>query len=182
MRRGARFIFQPAEEAATGALDMIARGALQHVDQIVALHCEPFIDTGRIGVRNGPITSHLRSFTVRLNGRGGHSARPHESIDPIPAAVNFVSLLYQLAPRSVDSRRAHCITVTAVRAGDAINAIPETAVVHGTIRAARLEEAQTLEQMVRTCAESACKATGCVATIEFPHAAPATDNLSLIHI
>ena len=176
MHRGDRFIFQPAEEAATGASDMIARGAIQQVDQIVALHCEPYLDTGRVGVRNGPITSHLRSFSVRLKGRGGHSARPHDSIDPIPAAVNLVSLLYQLAPRSVDSRRAHCITVTALRAGDAINAIPESAVVHGTIRAARLEEAQTLEQMVRTCAESACTATGCVATIDFPHAAPATDN------
>ena len=175
-QRNARFVFQPAEETATGAMAMIERGAVKDVDRIVALHCEPYLDTGWVGVRDGPITANLQSFTIKLTGRGGHSARPHESIDPVPAAVNLVSLLYQLAPRNVDSRRAQCITVTSMRAGDAMNAIPETAVINGTIRAARLEEAQALKRMVRTCSEAACVATGCVASIEFPHRAPATDN------
>lgn len=171
-----RFIFQPAEESATGALDMIDRGALEGVDQIIALHVEPFLDTGRLGIRTGPITANLMSFKVTLLGRGGHSARPHEAVDPIPAAINLVSLLYQLGPRSVDSRRAHCVTVTSVRGGETINAIPDAAEVCGTIRAARVEEAQTLRRMVIQCVEAACLATGCESNITFPHEAPATNN------
>ncbi len=175
-RRNLRFIFQPAEEAATGAIDMIGRGALEDVDRIVALHCDPFLDSGRIGLRSGPITAHLLSFNVAISGRGGHSARPHESVDPVPAAVNLVSLLYQLGPRSVDNRRAHCVTVTSLQAGETINAIPDSARVCGTIRAARSEEAMELQQMVHKCVEAVCAATGCTAKVDFPHTAPATDN------
>ncbi len=175
-----RFIFQPAEEAATGAIDMISRGALDGVDQIIALHCEPFLDTGRVGLRSGPITANLRSFRIVLHGQGGHSARPHESVDPVPAAVNLVSMLYQLGPRSVDSRRAHCVSVTSIRAGDAINAIPDAAEVSGTIRAARVEEADALQAVVSKCVDAVCTATGCRSEVDFPHAAPATDNDPLV--
>ena len=175
-RRNLRFIFQPAEEAATGAIEMIDRGALQGVDRIIALHCDPFLDTGQIGLRDGPITANLMSFRVTISGRGGHSARPYEAIDPIPAAVNLVSLLYQLAPRSVDNRRAYCLAVTSIRSGEAINAIPDSAEICGTIRAARVEDAKRLHDMVGTCVKAACLATGCSATTEFPHSAPATQN------
>jgi amidohydrolase len=175
-----RFIFQPAEESATGAIDMIDRGAIEGVDRIIALHVDPFLDTGRIGMRSGPITANLMSFKVTLLGRGGHSARPHEAVDPIPAAVNLVSLLYQLGPRSVDSRRAHCVTVTSLQGGETINAIPDSAVVCGTIRAARLEEAMGLKQMVVQCIEAVCLATGCESEVSFPHHAPATNNDPLV--
>jgi len=174
--RNLRFIFQPAEESATGAIDMIDRGALQGVDRIIALHVDPYLDAGRVGMRNGPITANLLSFKVTLLGRGGHSARPHEAVDPIPAVVNLVSLLYQLGPRSVDSRRAHCVTVTSVRSGNTINAIPDSAEVTGTIRAARLEETTTLQKMVQQCVDAACLATGCHSKVVFPHQAPATNN------
>lgn len=175
-KRNIRFIFQPAEESATGALDMIGRGALEGVDLIIALHVDPFLDTGHVGMRNGPITANLLSFKVTILGQGGHSARPHESTDPIPAAINLVSLLYQLAPRSVDSRRAHCVTVTSIQSGDTINAIPDSAEVCGTIRAARVEEATALRKMVIQCVDAACLATGCRSKISFPHEAPATNN------
>jgi len=171
-----RFIFQPAEETSTGAIDMIDRGALHGVDRIIALHVDPFLDTGQVGMRSGPITANLMSFRVRLLGRGGHSARPHEAVDPIPAAVNLVSLLYQLGPRSVDSRRAYCVTVTSIRGGETINAIPDSAEVWGTIRAARIEEASMLQKMVRQCVDAACLATGCRSEVSFPHQAPATNN------
>ncbi|MCH2139510.1 MAG: amidohydrolase [Phycisphaerales bacterium] len=175
-RQNVRFIFQPAEETSTGAQDMIERGALDRVNQIVALHCEPYLETGRIGMRVGPLTANLQSFRITLQGRGGHSARPHEAVDPVPAAVNLISLLYQLGPRSVDSRRAHCVTVTSIRTGDAINAIPDSTEVCGTIRAARTDVAETLRSTVVQCVEAACKATGCRPQIEFPHQAPATHN------
>lgn len=175
-----RFIFQPAEESATGAIDMIDRGALEGVDRIIALHVDPFLDTGRVGMRSGPITANLMSFKVTLLGRGGHSARPHEAIDPIPAAVNLVSLLYQLGPRSVDSRRAQCVTVTSLQGGETINAIPDSAEVCGTIRAARLQEAKSLKQMVSQCVDAICLATGCDSEVVFPHQAPATNNDPLV--
>jgi amidohydrolase len=174
--RNLRFIFQPAEEAATGAIEMIARGSLEGVDRIIALHVDPFLDTGCVGLRTGPITANLLSFCVTISGRGGHSARPHEALDPIPAAINLVSLLYQLAPRSVDSRMAHCLTVTSIRSGETINAIPDSAQICGTIRAARVEDADRMQDMVSTCVDAVCRATGCSAQTEFPHRAPATNN------
>ena len=105
-----RFIFQPAEETATGAKEMIRAGALEGVFGMVALHCDPYLDVGQVGLRTGPITSFMSTFRIKITGEGGHSARPHEAVDPIPAAVNTISMLYQLGPRSMDNRYPMCIT------------------------------------------------------------------------
>ncbi|MDG2422678.1 MAG: amidohydrolase [Phycisphaerales bacterium] len=171
-----RFVFQPAEETATGARDMIEAGVLDGVSGMVALHCDPFLDVGQVGLRTGPITSHMSTFRITLTGAGGHSARPHEVIDPVPAAINAVSMLYQLAPRSMDSRYPMCLSVTSIHAGNAFNAIPDEAVICGTLRAGRLEDEQKVRQAIDRCLRAACEATGCTVSIEYPYRSPATNN------
>jgi len=175
-RHNLRFVFQPAEEAATGARSMINQGALDGVESILALHVDPFIESGCIGLRHGPITSAYKSFRVTIRGRSGHSARPYEAIDPIPAATTVVDLFYQLGPRSMDSRYPLSLTVTTIQAGSAVNAISDLAIVCGTLRAARLRDLEAVQKRMESVVEGAAEATGCEIALEFLHACPATDN------
>ena len=171
-----RFVFQPAEETATGACELIDAGVLEGVNGMIALHCDPFLDVGQIGLRHGPITSNTCTFRITITGEGGHSARPHQAIDPIPAAVNLVSLLYQLAPRSMDSRYPMCLSITSVTAGEAFNAIPGEAVICGNLRTERMQDQLQIKDAIDSCIRGITEATGCTAHIEYPYNAPATDN------
>ncbi|MCA9297290.1 MAG: amidohydrolase, partial [Phycisphaerales bacterium] len=137
LRCNVRAVFQPAEESAKGAASMIEQGAVDTVAAIFAVHVDPFLEVGRIGVRTGPLTSSSQVFEARIYGRSGHTARPFEAIDPIPAATNLVSLFYELGPRSMDPRYPLALSVAAFHAGAAYNAIPDTAIVGGTIRTTR---------------------------------------------
>jgi amidohydrolase len=175
-RHNLRFVFQPAEETATGARSMIKQGAIGGVEAIVALHVDPLLDAGIIGVRDGPLTAACKSFRIVIRGRGGHSARPHEAIDPIPAAVSLVELLYQLCPRSVDCRYPLVLTVASIHSGSTFNAIPDGAEVCGTLRAARVEEMEAVQRRMDAVVDGVGKATGCDIELEFVHACPPTDN------
>jgi amidohydrolase len=95
-----RGILQPAEEIATGATNMIAAGALENVEAIFAVHVDPSLDVGKIGLRTGVMTAACDWLEVRIAGRGGHAARPHESRDPIAAAAQMVTSMYLFVPRN----------------------------------------------------------------------------------
>ena len=129
-----RTIFQPAEETATGALEMIEAGALENVDAIFALHLDPSRACGRVGIRYGILTAACDDVEFVITGSGGHAARPHESRDPIYAAAQLINALYGFVPRATDSNDAVVLTVGQVIAGDNPNVIPETAVLRGTLR------------------------------------------------
>jgi amidohydrolase len=171
-----RAIFQPAEENATGALSMIDQGALNDVRAILAVHVEPFLETGVIGLRKGALTSACTAFEVHIKGRSGHSARPFESIDPIPAATNIVSLFHQLCPRSMDSRHPLALTVTSISSGDSFNVIPDDATLKGTLRAARPQDVEAVKSKMADVVKGVSQATGCDIALTFPFHAPPTNN------
>ena len=171
-----RFLFQPAEETATGALDLIEQGALENVTGIIAQHTEPFLDVGTIGLRRNALTVACRSFEITVRGRSGHSARPHEAVDPIPAVTMIVDLLYQLAPRSIDSRYALSVTVGSIQAGSLYNVIPDQARITGTLRAARQQDMVAVENRMRAILRAAREATDCQTELAFGYSCPATDN------
>jgi amidohydrolase len=171
-----RAIFQPAEETATGALSMIQQGALDQVRAILAVHVEPFIEAGVIGLRKGPLTSACKSFHIAVSGRSGHSARPFQAIDPIPAAVSITDLFYQLGPRSMDSRYPLALTVASINAGSSFNAIPDEAELRGTLRTARVQDLEAVEARMHAVIEGVAKATGCQIAMTFPQYAPPTNN------
>ncbi|MHC5003120.1 MAG: M20 metallopeptidase family protein [Planctomycetota bacterium] len=175
-RQNLRCIFQPAEESSTGAREMIRQGAIDGVDAIIAVHVDPFIDAGIIGVRRGPLTSACKSFRVRVRGRSGHSARPHEAVDPIPAAISIVSMWYQLCPRSIDSRCPLALTVASITAGTSHNAIPDEATICGTLRTTRVEDTEVVQRRMESVVRGVGEATGCDVRLEFPHHNPPTDN------
>ncbi len=136
-----RGIFQPSEETATGAVEMIRAGALEGVDAILAAHVDPTRTAGKIAVCRGPMTANCDAMSIKVHGRGGHAARPHESNDPIAAAAQLISTIYQFVPRATDSFDAVVVTIGEVRGGDNPNVIPEHVVLRGTLR--------TLDRAVR---------------------------------
>lgn len=137
-----RGIFQPSEETARGAREMISVGAMDDVDAILALHVDPTRKLGTIGLRTGVMTANCDEIEFRIIGRGGHAARPHEAHDPIAAAAQLLNGLYLFVPRATDSRDAVVVTIGQVEAGHTANVIPEEVLLRGTVR--------TLERDVRT--------------------------------
>lgn len=137
-----RAILQPAEETASGARAMVAAGALEGVSVIFALHADPTRRVGEIGLRTGAFTAHCDAIRITVRGRGGHGARPHESHDPIAAAAQLISTLYQFVPRANDSLDAIVLSFGRVAGGENANVIPEQVEIDGTLR--------TLDASVRT--------------------------------
>jgi amidohydrolase len=130
-----RLIFQPAEETQPGgAPGVIADGALDGVEQIFALHCDPHLETGRVGLRVGPITAACDQIEVVLSGDGGHTARPHLTADLVYALGRLITELPGMLSRRVDPRAALSLVWGAVDAGRAMNAIPMSGRVSGTLR------------------------------------------------
>ncbi|MFD4260896.1 M20 family metallopeptidase [Streptomyces sp. NPDC058534] len=138
--RPVRLVFQPAEEVLPGgAADAIEGGALDGVRRILAVHCDPRVDAGRIGLRVGPITSACDRLEIALNGPGGHTARPHLTTDLVTAAARVVTDVPSLVARRVDSRSGLALTWGRVESGHAPNVIPQHAELAGTVRCLDLD-------------------------------------------
>ncbi|GHF12911.1 M20 family metallopeptidase [Streptomyces fumanus] len=138
--RPVRLVFQPAEEVLPGgATDAIDDGALEGVRRILALHCDPRVDAGRIGLREGPITSACDRMEIALGGPGGHTARPHLTTDLVTATARVVTDVPALVGRRVDSRSGLAITWGRIESGHAPNVIPQHAELAGTVRCLDLD-------------------------------------------
>ncbi len=130
-----RLLFQPAEEVMPGgALEVIAAGALEGVEHVYGLHCDPTIDVGEVGLRVGPLTGAADALTVRLTGRGGHTSRPHLTEDLTYALGKLVTELPGALSRRLDPRAGASLVWGVVRAGSATNVIPASGKVAGTLR------------------------------------------------
>ncbi|MGW3288095.1 amidohydrolase [Streptomyces sp. NPDC001002] len=138
--RPVRLLFQPAEEVLPGgAADAIECGVLDGVGRIVAVHCDPRVDAGRIGLRHGAITSACDRLEVSLDGPGGHTARPHLTTDLVTAAARVATDVPALVGRRVDSRSGLAVTWGRIETGHAPNVIPQHAELSGTVRCLDLE-------------------------------------------
>jgi amidohydrolase len=145
-----RLIFQPAEESLPGgAVSVVAAGALDGVERIFALHCDPRLDTGQIGTRIGPITAACDQVEVTLSGPGGHTARPHLTADLVYAIGRLTTDLPGLLSRRFDPRAALSLVWGAVDAGRAVNAIPMSGRLRGTLRVFDRDAWDAAEPLVR---------------------------------
>ncbi|WP_435611312.1 amidohydrolase [Streptomyces sp. C10-9-1] len=130
-----RLLFQPAEEVLPGgAADAVECGVLDGVGKIIAVHCDPKVDAGTIGLRPGPITSACDRLEVTLDGPGGHTARPHLTTDMVTAAAKIVTEVPALLARRVDARSGLAVTWGRIESGHAPNVIPQHAELSGTVR------------------------------------------------
>jgi amidohydrolase len=146
-----RFIFQPSEEAAdeegiSGAPRMIADGALDGVDVVIALHVDSSLDTGRIRVGDGWVGAAVDTFRAHIKGQGGHGAFPHQAVDPIWLTTQVLSALYALPSRRVAPLQPSVVSVGVIRGGSADNVIPDSVYLEGTLRSF---DDQVREQLIQ---------------------------------
>jgi amidohydrolase len=145
-----RLLFQPAEEVMPGgALELISSGALEGVGHVFGLHCDPGIDTGVVGLREGPMTGAADALTVRLTGRGGHTSRPHLTEDLTYALGKLVTELPGALSRRLDPRAGASLVWGVVRAGAAKNVIPASGEAAGTVRMLDAVAWADAEELVR---------------------------------
>ncbi|MDU0328710.1 MULTISPECIES: M20 peptidase aminoacylase family protein [Paenibacillus] len=148
-----RLIFQPAEEKAKGARQVIASGALDGVQAIFGMHNKPDLPVGTIGIKSGALMAAADGFVVEVAGRGTHAAVPEAGNDPIVTAAHLVTALQSIISRNVGSLESAVISVTKLHSGTAWNVVPETALLEGTIRtfdeAVRRRVLQRFEEVVQ---------------------------------
>ncbi|MDN3024426.1 M20 family metallopeptidase [Streptomyces sp. S.PB5] len=138
--RPVRLVFQPAEEVLPGgAADAIECGVLEGVGRILAVHCDPRVDAGRIGLRAGAITSACDRLEISLDGPGGHTARPHLTTDLVTAAARVVTDVPAIVARRIDTRAGLAVTWGRIESGHAPNVIPQHAELSGTVRCLDIE-------------------------------------------
>ncbi|MFH0516805.1 M20 family metallopeptidase [Streptomyces sp. M41] len=138
--RPVRLVFQPAEEVLPGgAADAVACGALDGVGRMLAVHCDPKVDAGKVGLRRGPITSACDRLEIALDGPGGHTARPHLTTDLVTAAARVVTDVPALVARRADARSGLSVTWGRIESGHAPNVIPQHAELSGTVRCLDLD-------------------------------------------
>lgn len=177
--RPALAVLQPREESLpSGARDIVesAELAARPVGAFLGVHLHPSLPAGTIAVQAGPVNASSDEFSVTITGQPGHAAYPHLARDPVVAAAATVMALQHLISRRVNPMRPAVLTVGALRAGTVSNAIPETAVLEGTLRAFDEGDRAQLHDTVRETAGLTARAYGCTAEIRIGLGEPVLRN------
>ncbi|MFE6284929.1 amidohydrolase [Streptomyces sp. NPDC057877] len=175
--RPVRLIFQPAEEVLPGgAADAIADGALDGVGRIVAVHCDPRVDAGRIGLRQGPITSACDRLEIALDGPGGHTARPHLTTDLVTAVARVVTDVPAIVGRRVDTRSGLAVTWGRIESGHAPNVIPQHAELSGTVRCLDLDTWRSAPDIVHAAVDEVANLHRAKSEINYVRGVPPVVN------
>jgi amidohydrolase len=171
------FMFQPAEEGLGGAGRMIDDGLLDELpDYALALHVWSEIEAGKVAISNGPVMACSDSFTMRITGKGGHGAIPHQTIDPVVIAAQLVTALQTIVARNISPIHSGVVTVGKIEAGSAFNIIPNEATLMGTVRAFDPDTRATIERRCRELCEELPRAFGATGEIEYDSTYPPTVN------
>ncbi|QIK75524.1 amidohydrolase [Nocardioides piscis] len=172
-----RLLFQPAEEIMPGgALHLIQAGALDDVHQVFGLHCDPSLDVGYLGVRDGPLTGAADSLLVRLGGKGGHTSRPHLTEDLTFALGKLITELPAILSRRLDPRAGVSVVWGMVQAGAAPNVIPGRGQLSGTVRMLDAVAWADAEHLVRTLVGQIVAPYGVSAEVTYQRGVPPVVN------
>lgn len=172
-----RLVFQPAEEVMPGgARAMIDSGGLAGVERVFALHCDPTLDAGRLGLRAGPITSAVDHVEVRLSGPGGHTARPHLTVDLVAALADVLARTPALLSRRTDPRAGVSLVWGFCAAGRAANVIPTVAEAAGTVRVLDPEAWAAMGRLVPSLVEEIAAPFGATVGVTYTAGVPPTVN------
>src|SRR3954463_5039032 len=172
-----RCVFQPAEEQVPGGgLQVLGEGVLAGATRAFALHCDPSLQAGKVGLRTGSITAACDRVEVTLTGPGGHTARPHLTVDLVHALGLVVTEVPGLLSRLVDPRSSLSLVWGAVTAGVAANTIPETGQLRGTLRVLDRSVWNEAEDLVRRLVTEVAAASGATVAIEYVRGVPPVVN------
>ncbi|CAN5754714.1 amidohydrolase [soil metagenome] len=172
------FVFQPAEEIVRGAQAMLDDGALDGVkpDHSIGLHLSSAHPAGTVAVRTGPAMAATDSFRILVKGKGGHAARPQDSIDPVVIAANLVTSLQSLVAREVDPVDQAVISMTSIQGGTAYNIIPEAVELKGTLRTFSPHTREYLTERIKTVAKGVVETFRGELDLEWRDGSPAVVN------
>jgi carboxypeptidase Ss1 len=166
-----KFFFQPAEEhgGRGGAKPMIEDGVMKNpkVDFVFGLHIDGDLESGVLAFRSGPAMAAPDTFQIRITGRGGHGAYPHQTIDPIYIAAQLVVALQGVSGRMIDPVQPIVISIGSIHSGTKENIIPDQAILQGTIRTVDEITRKRTKAKVGEVAKGVCRAFGAKAEVEF---------------
>ena len=172
-----RAVFQPAEETLPGgASEVVASGVLDGASRAFALHCDPSVPAGKIGLRTGAITAACDRLDVTLTGPGGHTARPQLTVDLVDALGRLITDLPALLSRQVDPRSGMSLVWGAVNAGIAANAIPQRGHLRGTVRVLDRDAWKDAEDLLRSLVERVAATTGAEVDVDYVRGVPPVVN------
>lgn len=177
-RGTAALIFQPAEEIIGGGRIMVEEGIMDRfgIEEVYALHTDPFGELGQLQTRSGPIMAAVDDFVITLTGVGGHAAYPHECVDPLAAAVSLYGQLQTIVSRSVKPLDPLVVSVTQIHGGSAMNVIPEVAQVMGTVRSFDPDVRQMAEDRIRAICAGVGQSHGVRVDLDYDKSYPPTVN------
>jgi len=171
-----RLIFQPAEEVATGALEMVKQGAVEGVDNVFGMHIWSQMPTSKVSCNPGPSFASADIFTVKFKGRGGHGAIPQDCIDAAIVASSFVMNVQSVVSRTIDPQKSAVLTVGKMTVGTRFNVIAENAVIEGTVRCFDPEVRDHIEKQLQVYAEQVAAIYGASAEVDYIRGTQAVIN------
>lgn len=171
-----RLIFQPAEERGGGARTAITDGALDGVSAIFAGHVTHEYETGKIMIRDGSVTAQSDRFAIKVRGKGGHGARPHEAVDAVVISGFLIAALQTLVSREINPLHASVVTIGKIHAGSAANVIAEEAELLGSIRTFREEVREQIHHGMKRMVSAAAELHNAEITIHISQGYPPVIN------
>ncbi|OMC81779.1 amidohydrolase [Viridibacillus sp. FSL H8-0123] len=171
-----RLIFQPAEEVATGAKEMVRQRAVESVDNVFGIHIWSQIPSHKIQCAPGPSFASADLFKVIFKGRGGHAAMPHDTVDAVMIASSFALNVQTVVSRTVNPLRPAVLTIGKMEVGTRFNVIAENAVLEGTVRCFDVETRQHIEAQIHQYAEQIAAIYGGTAEVEYNYGTQAVIN------
>ena len=170
--------FQPAEEGRGGAKAMVDEGMLERfgIERAYGLHLFSQLPTGLLGFRAGPFYASSDSIEIRIEGKGGHGAAPHLSIDPILVAAEFVASVQKVVSRQIDPIEPAVVTIGAIHGGTTHNVIPSAVTLMGTVRAFDAGVRERMAERIERVLRGVCEASGATYEFEYLWRYPVTSN------
>ncbi|WP_292286583.1 M20 aminoacylase family protein [Marivita sp.] len=174
----AALIFQPAEETIGGGRIMVEEGIMDRfgIQEVYALHTDPFVDAGVFSTCPGPIMAAVDDFEITITGKGGHGAFPHTTLDPVPCGLAIGQALQTIPSRNADPASPLVVSLTIIETGSATNVIPETMRLAGTVRSFDPDLRDMIERRFHEIVAGQAASYGVKAHLAYNRNYPATNN------